>query len=192
MPEPEPFETAALAAASQLAEEGLDAITFDAVSARVGVPVDALQAQWPSTEDLVFAAARRDMELLLPVPDTGSFRDDLRVIVHTYVAYWSTSGGRGPILYRRLTASGAKDPELQERIRRHVMAPRRERLIARIQQAMDLEQIAAGTDPALVIDVIQGVFRHRLTVTHDPITAELADALTDALLDGVSAGGSET
>ncbi|WP_232248258.1 TetR/AcrR family transcriptional regulator [Streptacidiphilus rugosus] len=61
-------------------EEGMAAVTMDAVAARAGVSKPAIYRRWPTKQDLVIAAAESRIGTL-SVPDLGNFRDELREIL---------------------------------------------------------------------------------------------------------------
>ncbi|MGW7368215.1 TetR/AcrR family transcriptional regulator [Streptomyces sp. NPDC054841] len=61
-------------------EQGLQAVTMDAVAARAGVSKPAIYRRWPTKQDLLIAAAETRIGTL-SVPDLGDFRDELRVVL---------------------------------------------------------------------------------------------------------------
>ncbi|MFF9909172.1 TetR/AcrR family transcriptional regulator [Streptomyces sp. NPDC013457] len=63
-----------------VAEQGMGAVTMDAVAARAGVSKPSMYRRWPTKQDLVIAAAESRVGPL-SVPDMGSFRDELRAVL---------------------------------------------------------------------------------------------------------------
>ncbi|MGW2746303.1 TetR/AcrR family transcriptional regulator [Streptomyces sp. NPDC001450] len=61
-------------------EQGMGAVTMDAVAARAGVSKPAIYRRWPTKQDLVIAAAESRIGVL-SVPDLGDFRAELRVVL---------------------------------------------------------------------------------------------------------------
>ncbi|MFF3312765.1 TetR/AcrR family transcriptional regulator [Streptomyces sp. NPDC002952] len=61
-------------------EQGMGAVTMDAVAARAGVSKPAIYRRWPTKQDLVIAAAESRIGVL-SVPDLGDFREELRVVL---------------------------------------------------------------------------------------------------------------
>jgi AcrR family transcriptional regulator len=61
-------------------EQGMGALTMDAVAARAGVSKPAIYRRWPTKQDLIIAAAESRIGEL-SVPDLGDFRAELRVIL---------------------------------------------------------------------------------------------------------------
>lgn len=73
--------TAVLGAVIEMVtEEGMAAVTMDAVAARAGVSKPAIYRRWPTKQDLVIAAAESRIGTLT-VPDLGDFRAELRQIL---------------------------------------------------------------------------------------------------------------
>lgn len=61
-------------------EQGLSAVTMDAVATRAGVSKPAIYRRWPGKHDLVLAAAETRIGVLA-VPDLGDFRAELRTVL---------------------------------------------------------------------------------------------------------------
>lgn len=63
-----------------VAEQGMGALTMDAVASRAGVSKPAMYRRWPTKQDLVIAAAESRIGQLT-VPDMGDFRAELRAVL---------------------------------------------------------------------------------------------------------------
>ncbi|MFE5616940.1 TetR/AcrR family transcriptional regulator [Streptomyces sp. NPDC056524] len=63
-----------------VAEQGMGAVTMDAVAARAGVSKPSMYRRWPTKQDLVIAAAEWRVGPL-SVPDMGDFRAELRAVL---------------------------------------------------------------------------------------------------------------
>ncbi|MEU6271060.1 TetR/AcrR family transcriptional regulator [Streptomyces populi] len=61
-------------------ENGMGALTMDAVAARAGVSKPAMYRRWSTKQDLVIAAAESRIGSLA-VPDMGDFRAELRAVL---------------------------------------------------------------------------------------------------------------
>ncbi|MEV4946939.1 TetR/AcrR family transcriptional regulator [Streptomyces sp. NPDC053755] len=61
-------------------EQGIGAVTMDAVAARAGVSKPAIYRRWPTKQDLIIAAAETRIGAL-SVPDLGDFRAELRFVL---------------------------------------------------------------------------------------------------------------
>ncbi|MEU3483983.1 TetR/AcrR family transcriptional regulator [Streptomyces sp. NPDC033753] len=61
-------------------EQGIGAVTMDAVASRAGVSKPAMYRRWPTKQDLIIAAAESRLGVL-SVPDLGDFRAELRLVL---------------------------------------------------------------------------------------------------------------
>ncbi|MFF4052948.1 TetR/AcrR family transcriptional regulator [Streptomyces chartreusis] len=61
-------------------EQGIGAVTMDAVASRAGVSKPAMYRRWPTKQDLIIAAAETRLGVL-SVPDLGDFRAELRLVL---------------------------------------------------------------------------------------------------------------
>ncbi|WP_393054453.1 TetR/AcrR family transcriptional regulator [Streptomyces sp. LN549] len=61
-------------------EQGIAAVTMDAVAARAGVSKPAIYRRWPTKQDLIIAAAETRIGIL-SVPDLGDFRAELHFVL---------------------------------------------------------------------------------------------------------------
>src|SRR6266542_1310090 len=78
------LEEALLEAAWQeLVAVGYGRFTFEGVAARAGTSRPVIYRRWQQRSDLAVAALRHfSRNEVVPVPDTGSFRDDLVTLLH--------------------------------------------------------------------------------------------------------------
>src|SRR3954447_13971210 len=64
-----------------LEEKGFGGLTIEAIADRAGVGRPALYRRWPSKEAIVEEALLGVADELVPIPDTGSLREDLRLLM---------------------------------------------------------------------------------------------------------------
>ncbi|MEU9860625.1 TetR/AcrR family transcriptional regulator [Streptomyces sp. NPDC047971] len=74
-----------------VAEQGMGAVTMDAVAARAGVSKPSMYRRWPTKQDLVLAAAESRVGPL-SVPDMGDFRAELRAVLTARLEAYRTPG----------------------------------------------------------------------------------------------------
>ncbi|WP_155372548.1 TetR/AcrR family transcriptional regulator [Catellatospora vulcania] len=72
-------------------EQGMEAVTMDAVAARAGVSKPAIYRRWPGKHDLMIAAAETRIGVLT-VPDLGDFRAELRAVLDARVEVYRMPG----------------------------------------------------------------------------------------------------
>ncbi|WP_432753960.1 TetR/AcrR family transcriptional regulator [Streptomyces sp. JL2001] len=68
------------AVVDMVTEQGIGAVTMDAVASRAGVSKPAMYRRWPTKQDLIIAAAESRLGVL-SVPDLGDFRAELRFVL---------------------------------------------------------------------------------------------------------------
>src|SRR5689334_5142584 len=76
-----------------LAERGLDGLTVAEVAELAGVHETSIRRRWQTRENLACDAMLNYSEQQLPIPDTGSLREDLATFAAEIAAYDSTPLG---------------------------------------------------------------------------------------------------
>jgi hypothetical protein len=84
-----------------------------------------------------------------------------------------------------LIGQAQRDPNLAETLRARWLQPRRDVTTAIMKCSIERGEIRADTDLATLIDQLYAPLYFRLTMQHQPLHADLADALVHNLLDGV-------
>lgn len=98
------------AAAELILLHGYDNMTVDEVAARAKAGKATVYRRWAGKEDLAFAALEQLYSTELPLPDTGSIREDLRQAFTQALEFVSTDTGRA---YLRMTiAESLRDDRL--------------------------------------------------------------------------------
>lgn len=160
------------AAAAILLEEGYDALGHRQVAAAAGISDMTVYRRWPTKSQLVQAAMEHLSATAIPMPDHGSFRKDLAVLVDALIAYL----GRPDVarMARGLVAAQTDQPDDAAardafwKIRFSGAAQLVERAIAR-------SEIAAGTNPMDVIETFSAPIHFRVLVTRAPLDRALRD-----------------
>ena len=73
---------------------GLDKLTVADIAQRAGVHETSIRRRWRTRENLICDALLNYSELHLPIPDTGSLREDLAAFATELAAYLTTPLGR--------------------------------------------------------------------------------------------------
>ena len=162
-----------------LEEEGFAGLTIEAISTRAGVGRPALYRRWPSKEAIVEEALLGVAGELVPVPDTGSLRGDLTLLVREFADSMDTTAGR---LTVALIAEAIRDPSWHPIVRDFL---RRRRALTRvvIDRAIQRGELPPDADGDLLIDLVASpLWVHRL------LHWDLAEWIDpDAILDGILA-----
>ncbi len=118
-------------------------------------------------------------EAEIPERDLGGLEADLRAFLEASFALGEAQR-LAPVL-RALMAEAQHDPAFAEAFRTEFVERRRDaarRLLARARRRGEL---ARGTDPEVLVDLVFGALWYRLLVRHGPLDAAFARALARAV-----------
>lgn len=167
---------ATLASAREImATGGLEAFTIPAVAAHAGVNPTSIYRRWSTREALAIAAWLEHAQNELPLPETGALQSDLAAFAEALRTMLEAPQAQAVL---RLLA--ATDPAME--------GPRTDFWSARfadasrlVERAAARGEIAAGTDPGLVIELMVAPLYMRLLATGAPL-ADFAIAVAAAIL----------
>jgi len=163
----------------ELIESGYAGLTVDRVAARAGVHKATVYRRWPTKEDLVADALLAQTGQTVPMPDTGSVRDDLRLLAHAVIANITSPQGEG--LLRTLVSDAARVPAIGAAARTF-WAERFAMAGELVRRGIDRGELPADTDPDFLIEALIAPLYLRLLVTTQPLTTRYADRVVDSVL----------
>ncbi|MGW6915895.1 TetR/AcrR family transcriptional regulator [Kitasatospora sp. NPDC054939] len=166
-----------------LAEQGYDGLTVEGVAQRAGVNKTTLYRYWPSKGALVSAALTGARRLELAVPDTGSLRGDLEALVRQVVGLLTAP----PTAELAVPVFGAvtRSPELADSVR-DFFADRLAREQVVLDRAVTRGELPAGTDPALLMDLLAGAVWVRAVLRRTPLEPDFPRRAVTAVLHGIA------
>jgi AcrR family transcriptional regulator len=162
----------------ELAEHGLGGTTMEGVARRAGVNKTTLYRRWGSKEELVLDALLELGERRVPIPDSGSLRDDLLTVAREIVV--SVSTPEADAVIRAAAADPGPDSKLVAAVR-EFWAVRFGLLGTMVERAIERGELPAGTDPKPLIEGLLGGIYLRLLVTREPLDDEVLVRLADWL-----------
>jgi AcrR family transcriptional regulator len=162
----------------ELAEHGLAGTTMEGVARRAGVNKTTLYRRWGSKEDLVLDALLEIGERRVPIPDTGSLRDDLLTVAREIVA--SVSTPEADAVVRAAAADPGPDSKLVASVRQF-WAVRFGLLGTKVERAIERGELTADTDPKPLIEGLLGGIYLRVLVTREPLDDAVLVRLADWL-----------
>lgn len=172
-------DEAVLAATHQLlAEVGYRRLTVDAVAKLAGVSRTTLRLRWKSKAQLVFDALAPDPGMFT-VPDGGSLEADLAACVANAVRFFRSAGGGG--VFQGLVDDCRDQPEVRDALLANVNAPTLLGYRAMVDRAVARGEAEAGTDPAVLLDIVAGAVLYRVSVSAldvDRLSTELVELLS--------------
>jgi len=182
-PRDERTDRAILEATRELiAEPGVHEFRTADVAARAGVGKGAIYRRYGSKDELVTAAIASLVREEIVVPDTGSTRDDLLVLMREAVdAYRGPGAGR---LMPNLVAAMAQTPDLAKAVRGGFLAGRRAALTEVLRRGIERGDLRSDLDVELALDVLGGPLFYRLLITGGPIDERLAEGVADLIMRG--------
>lgn len=165
-----------------IAELGVYGFRTDDVAARAGVGKGAIYRRYRSKDELVTAAVAALVDAEIAVPDTGSTRGDLLILMREAVAlYRRSAAGR---LMPNLIGSMAEKPDLARAVREGFLASRRGALSEVLRRGIERGDLRPDLDLELALDVLGGPLFYRLLVTGGPLDEQLAEGVADLILRG--------
>jgi AcrR family transcriptional regulator len=168
-----------------LNEDGLGAVTIEALSARTGVSKPTIYRTWPNAHAVVMAAL---MDAPAPAPAANSrgrgsavatLRRQLRAIVDVF----SSRTGRS---ITHVLASADPGTELSKVFRNHFILARRDEGRELLKEAMAGGELRARLDLEVVLDLLYAPIFYRILVGHAPLNEAFVDAAVDHLMKGLA------
>lgn len=183
------LDSALLAATADLiAERGYTAVTLQAVADAAGTSRPALYRRYSDLADLVVSMLMQRFGLAPGAEDLGGIEAELLAIQQHQRELFND------VVMRRalpgLIADLARSPEVAQRFHEQFLEPRRRSTASILERAVVRGEIAAGTDPEWLCDLITGPLLMRALVPAlPPIDAELVRLTVRSALDAVGYRG---
>ena len=174
------------AAVEELTEYGYAGMSAARIADRAGVNRTTIHRRWPHLEDLVAEALIERATDAIPMPDTGTARGDLQLLLREIARYIDTPEARSRI--RTLVGDAARSPAISAVLRR-IFTSRfhhGEQVVAR---AVTRGELRAGLPPATILAAFTGPLYVRLLITDERIDDAFIDAVIDVGLHGAQAQG---
>ncbi|MFI8946395.1 TetR/AcrR family transcriptional regulator [Streptomyces sp. NPDC053750] len=175
----ERMRRAVLAAAVELlSSQGLAGATVGAVARAAGVHETSVYRRWGTRENLILDALSTELDAALPIPDTGYVREDLLGFFGTLARLLATPQGRA-----LLRLSVEQDDTLEDR-RGPYWSERLDRAVVMVRRGVERGELAADTDPGLVVEAVSGPLFVRVLLSGAPLDDALVRGLVDLALEG--------
>lgn len=175
-------EAALRAALEALTEADTRATTMNDIARRAGVHASSLIRRWGTAEALTLDALLTLSLDLLPIPDTGSLRDDLTAFSNSLAVYLSSQQGAA---LARVMATVDDDSTMAEARTRFWQSRFGEARVI-IDRAVERGEVAAETDARAVLEALIAPLHFRHLLTHQPIDDEVIARTVDIVLHGVA------
>jgi AcrR family transcriptional regulator len=166
-------------ALDELGTAGYPGLSFEAVARRAGVHKTTLYRHWQSREDLARDALLARSEAAVPVPDTGSVRDDLVGFGTALISYVSAPE------YEAIIRAVASEPDASQalgRVGRDFWQERFRLAEAIVRRGVMRGEVPGSTDSTLLIETLVGAIYLRLLITREPLTRAFVEDVVNLLL----------
>jgi AcrR family transcriptional regulator len=164
---------------SEIVDVGYGRLSFESVAERAGVHKTTLYRRWPNREALVTDALLAQSERTVPVPDTGTLRTDLQLVLRGVVS--NLTSPRGCALARTLLGEAGHTPEIAE-LTRQFWGERQALVGQVIRRAVDRGELSATINAQHLIESLIGPLYLRALVTLAPLDTDYADQVLDFVL----------
>lgn len=154
------------ATAEILVEEGIGAVSIEAVARRAGVAKTTLYRHFGGIDGLVFAAVAASVSET-DGPDTGSLIGDLREIQRHYLDIASSSINRE--VFAWMLTRAMQSPDAAALFRKERIQPRGPTVVA-LQRAIARGELPPTTNVELAMHVIQGPLISKRIVDNADVT----------------------
>ena len=176
------------AAMQELAEYGYAGMSAARIADRAGVNRTTVHRRWPNLEDLVSDALLDSASDAIAIPDTGSVRGDLMLLLDEIAGYIDSEPSRSMI--RALVSDAARSAAIGD-IVSQVWTTR-----FRLGEEVIVRGIARGElrddiPPATLLSTFTGPLYVRLLITDEHIDAAFLEAVIDIGLDGAHRSSSK-
>ncbi len=150
------------------------------VAARVGVPESTIYRHWKSREELLVETVMAHMQEAILLPDTGSFRTDLQMLLRESATFLESPEGR--LLTRSMFATMKHE---DSKVRQIYWMNRFRHTGVMIQRAIERGEIALETNPNVVMTALTGALYVRMLVLDAPLDERFLEQLAQMILEGV-------
>jgi AcrR family transcriptional regulator len=165
-----------------MAEHGVRALRVDDVARHAGVGKASIYRRYRSKDQLVTDAVGALVDEEIEIPDSGSTRDDLLVLMREAVELYS--GTLAAKLMPGIVDEMSRDGELAAIARDRFLTRRRAALRVVFERGIGRGDLRGDLDVEFALDVLAGPLFYRLLITGGPIDEGLARAVVDLILRG--------
>jgi AcrR family transcriptional regulator len=165
----------------ELATSGYAALSIERVAERAHTGKASIYRRWPSRLELVLDALDQTLPSMDDLPDTGSIREDLLVVLRRIAAAMSSREGDAA----RACFGPGVDEELSEAIRQRLLGPRKSAFLTLLRRAAARGDISAGAVTPRIAEtgpmLLHGELLQRGAIT-DGAVVEIVDEVLLPLL----------
>ncbi|TDL63268.1 MULTISPECIES: TetR/AcrR family transcriptional regulator [Paenibacillus] len=167
-----------------LLEHGFGAVTIEKIAERAQVSKATIYKWWPNKGAVIMDGYMSAATARLPVPDTGSVLEDIRIHASNLVRFLTSREGK---VITQIIGEGQSDEGLAEEYRTRYIQPRRREARGILEKGVERGELKSGIDIGLYIDLIYGPVFYRMLVTGEAMEDAFVDVLLRSLFQGIQA-----
>jgi AcrR family transcriptional regulator len=171
---------------SELAEVGYGRLSIEAVARRAGVGKTAIYRRWSNKLEMVLEIITEVAGRKVPLPDTGSFADDLDLLM--MIVSKALQHRVASQIIPDLMAEAARNPQIAETLQRVLRTHQQSVGEKLVGQAIARGELPENTDPEVAVDLILGPLYWRLAVSRQPISDDYLEKLAASVLGSLKGG----
>jgi AcrR family transcriptional regulator len=150
----------------ELAAVGYGRLSIEAVARRAGVGKTAVYRRWDSKLEMVLEIVGDVALQSLPLPDTGSLRGDVEVLLR--VVARALGHPLASQIIPDLLAEAARNPQLGETLSRALLSNQRTVVTELIGRAVARGELPTSVDPDVAVDIVLGPLYWRMAIARTP------------------------
>ena len=168
-----------LGAALDLLDLGLEHVTIPNIAERSGVAPSSIYRRWGSRESVLIDALLAHSLETIPVPDSGSVREDMVLFATALARYLATPRVAGLLRALATVEQTAEFAALRDRF----WTERFNLAVTMISRGVERGELARDTDPRLLLEALIAPLHFRRLLTGADPAADVVP-LVDLLLNG--------
>ena len=161
--------------------EGVAKTRMADIAARAGVHETSIYRRWGSRANLIAEALSSQMDADLPLPDTGSTREDLVVFFTALSQFLASPIGRSIM---GLGLSAPDEEAVFEPARDQFWTIRLTRASILVRRGIDRHEVRPDINPELVLEALGGPLNLHVLLRNRPAGQDYISRLVDLTLDG--------
>ena len=165
-----------------VAEQGADAASIGEIARQARVHETSIYRRWRTKEHLILDALLDYSEEQLPIPDTGTLRDDLVAFATAVTNYLASPLGR--TVARSMAV--ADDDVTLAATRAQFWRSRFDLASVIVDRAKSRGELPDDIDPAMALELLIAPLHFRTLLTRQPVDEQRAGRVVDLLLKGIA------
>ncbi len=171
------------AAAELIHERPYSDVCIEAIAARAGVGKQTIYRWWTSKAALLMEACAAQVARVVPLPDKGAVREDLRDYLVHICAFFTNHLSKPAIA--GLLAEAQCDAELAEAFQQGLLMQRRVVLRTILERGVARGELRGDVDRDLIMDMVHGAIWYRTLLLKSPLDQTFVENVINQVMAGM-------